>query len=68
MDNITTTLLYFLPVQETGNSQWGEPDFSLEIDFLHEKNIASALAHRLSLGSYHILMKKTFYSLWSYLS
>jgi len=36
---------------------------------LHEKkNIAKALAHGLSLGSYHILMKKNLDPSWSYLS
>ena len=35
--------------------------FSLKIDFSHECNIASALAHVASLGSYHILIRQNFY-------
>ena len=32
----------------------------LEIDFSHERNIASALAHVVSLGSYLILIRQNF--------
>ena len=35
-----------------------EPFFPLEIDFSHERNIATAaLSHVVSLGSYYILIK-----------
>ena len=37
-----------------------EPVFFLEIDFSHERNIASVLARVVSLGSYHILIKENF--------
>ena len=37
-----------------------EQVFFLEIDFSHERNIASALAHVVSLGSYHILIRQNF--------
>ena len=37
-----------------------EPVFFLEIDFSHERKIASALAHVVSLGSYHILIRQNF--------
>ena len=42
--------------------------FFLEIDFYMNYNIASALAHGLSLGSYHIVIRKNFDPLWSKLS
>ena len=37
-----------------------EPIFFLEIDFLHERNIASAWAQVVSLSSYQILIKQNF--------
>ena len=40
-------------------SRWEEPDFF---------SLASTLAHEVSLGSYHILMRKNFDPLWSKLS
>ena len=32
----------------------------IEIDFSHERNIASVLAHVVSLGSYHVLIRQNF--------
>ena len=37
-----------------------KPVFSLEIDFSHARNIASALAHVVNLGSYHIPVRQKF--------
>ena len=34
--------------------------FFLEIDFSHERNIVSSLAHVVILGSYHILIRQNF--------
>ena len=37
-----------------------KPVFFLEIDLSHERITASALAHLISLGSYHIPVRQKF--------